>query len=551
MKITRIALRLYAPMARAFERSTKDPRRTQEKVLLKYLSRNALTEFGRKYNFRAIRSISGYQAAVPIGDSETMRPLVERMASGEQNILTRDRPIFFGATSGTTSHAKLIPATEFSGRINSSLIDLWSYYIVRDHPDVMDGKILSIISPEIEGYTPSGVAFGAESGRAYKHLPLALKHLYVLPYEVFEIKDYDARYYTILRISIEQDITDIATINPNTLILLCHKIANWQDMIIADIENGTLSKKFEIDDRKRRAIERTLRANPKRASELGLILKEVGKLLPRYFWPNLELIECWKGGTVSIYLKELPVYFGSVAIRDLGCLSTEARSSIPISDEGAGGVLAIQTNFYEFIPREDISKRKKRVLLADELERGKDYFIVVTTPGGLYRYNMDDIIRVDGFFNKTPIIEFLQKGLYATSLAGEKLYESQVNAALNSVLTVQKHFIEFFSSYPRVESTSRYVFLVEFENALSPGEKKDFIRAMDAALRHENREYDFVRDSQLLDSPVLKIVGKGSYEKYKARRLAEGAHEGQFKVPELTRDSDFEKNFEIEEVVTL
>ena len=123
----------------------------------------------------------------------------------------------------------------------------------------------------------------------------------------------------------------------------------------------------------------------------------------------LILIECWKGGTVKLYLKEFPQYFGDVPVRDFGCLSTEARSSIPISDSGAGGVLAIDTNFYEFIPKEDMGRQQKRFLLADELEIGKEYFLIVTTPGGLYRYNVDDIIRVDGFFNDTPVIEFMQK----------------------------------------------------------------------------------------------------------------------------------------------
>lgn len=552
MNITRLALRLYAPMARAFEEAARDPRIAQEKVLFNYLRRNSDTEFGKQYDFRSIRSVADYQRSVPLGDCETMRPFIERMALGERNILTKDRPIFFGATSGTTNHPKLIPTTKFSEAINASLIDIWSYYIARDHPDVLDGKILTMVSPEIEGYTSSGIAFGAESGRAYKHLPLTVKHLYVLPYEVFEIADYDARYYTILRIAMAENVTDVATLNPNTLLLLCHKIEKWQDKIICDIEKGTLCRDFEISDTIRNACEKRLCPNPKRAAELRLILKKVGKLLPRYFWPNLEIIECWKGGTVSVYLKELPVYFGNVAIRDLGCLSTEARSSIPINDEGAGGVLAIQTNFYEFIPKEDISKRDKRVLLADEIEKGKDYFIVVTTPGGLYRYNIDDIIRVDSFFNKTPVIEFLQKGLYATSLVGEKLYESQVNLALNKVIENQRHFIEFFSSYPDArDAGSRYVFLAEFEDVLSPEQKRAFLDAMDTALRVENREYDFVRNSQLLDPPVLKIVKNGSYERYKAKRLTQGAHEGQFKVPELTRDPAFEKNFEIAEVVTL
>ena len=551
MELIRLALQWYALKARSFEKATHKPIAVQKRVLLTYLGRNRGTAYGKKWRFAKIRTVADYQRFVPLSDCGTMRPYVEQMARGEQNILTRDRPVFFGATSGTTSVPKLIPTTAFSERRNAALMDLWSYYIARDHPDVLRGKVLSIISPEIEGNTPSGVPFGAESGRIYKHLSFAIKHMYALPYDVFLIKDYNARYYTILRLGIEEHITNVAAINPNSLILLCHKIDLWRDRIIDDIEKGTLSDQFDIPDPLRSRIAKRLRPNPKRAHELRFILKETGQLRPRHFWPDLEVIECWKGGTVSVYLKELPTYFGTVAIRDLGCHSTEARSSIPTSDEGAGGVLAIQTNFYEFIPKEDIGKPDKRVLLCDRLETGKEYFIVVTTPGGLYRYNIDDIIRVTGWYHKTPVIEFVQKGLYATSIAGEKLYESQVNEALNAVVEKNKSFVEFFTAIIQTGEASRYIFLVEFTDNLLPEQKHAFLVAMDESLRLHNREYDFCRESEVLNAPVLKIVKKGEYERYKELRLSQGAHDGQFKMPELTGNTDFEKNFTVTEVIPL
>ncbi len=549
--ILRLGLGFLAPKARAFEEATKDPIRVQEKILFEYLKRNRKTEYGSKYNFSRIKSISDFQAFVPLTDSDAMRTFIQKAARGENNVLTRDEIIFFGSTSGTTNLPKLIPTTRYSESKKKELMDLWGYYIYRDHPDILDGKILAIVSPEVEGSTESGIPYGAESGYAYHDLPPLVRNLYILPYEVFEIKDYDARYYTILLISMESNITSIATLNPNTIILLCHKIQKWQDLIIEDIKKGTLNKTFDIQGAIRNKLERRFRPNPKRAGEFEVILKEGKELLPKYFWPNMKLIECWKGGTMKLYLKELPKYFGDVPIRDIGCLSTEARSSIPTSDEGAGGVLAIQTNFYEFIPKEDIGKKEKRILLADQLEKGKDYFIVVTTPGGLYRYNIDDIIRVDGFFNKTPVIEFLQKGLSATSLAGEKLYESQLEEALNKVLANQKILLEFFSASVQIEKTPRYVFLVEFSENPSPGEKKQFLKSLEEELYRQNREYEFVRRAQLLNPPVLKIVQRGDFEKYRAKKIQEGTPDGQFKIPGLTADLYFQDNFHIAEEVLI
>ncbi|MCX5665867.1 MAG: GH3 auxin-responsive promoter family protein [Candidatus Omnitrophica bacterium] len=547
MRIVQLALKALAPKAMAFERATRDPMKAQESLLLKYLSKNRDTEYGIKYHFSEVRSISDYRMLVPMSDSESIFPFVERMANGASNVLTKDEVIFFGLTSGTTGKPKLIPVTKFSRAKKSETLDLWAYYISRDHPGVLDGKILAIINPEDVAFTKKGIPYGAESGHAYKNLPAIIRGLYAIPYDVFRIKDYESRYYCILRIAMGQDITTVATLNPSTIILLCQKIEKYKEILIDDIEKGTLYQNIDVPAEIRRLIEKSLKPSPKRAEELKSILKDKGSLLPKYFWPRLELIECWKGGTVKIYLKELPQYFGDIPVRDFGCLSTEARASIPMGDSGAGGVLAISTNFYEFIPKEDMAKRQKRFLLCDELEKGREYFIIVTTPGGLYRYNIDDIVTVRGFFNNTPMIEFVQKGLNAVSIMGEKLYESQLNEAVNRAVEKNKLLLEFFCACAQSDKPPRYAFLVEFDGIVSSEGKRGLLKSIEEELKLENAEYKYVRDAQLLDSPILKVVKHGEFERYRAKRVMEGANDSQFKVPELTSDENFQKNFIVEE----
>ncbi|MBU1808564.1 MAG: GH3 auxin-responsive promoter family protein [Candidatus Omnitrophica bacterium] len=552
MNILSILLKYLEPRRQAFEASADDPLKAQEQTLLKYLWRNKDTEFGRKYNFDAIRSIDDYRRAVPINSYETIRAYVDKIAGGAQNILTKDKVEFFGVTSGTTNKPKLIPTTNYSEKIKDSLLNLWSYYITRDHPGVLDGKILAIVSPEIEGRTEAGIPFGAESGYSYRTLPKPITGLYSLPYQVFEIENYESRHYAILRISIEQNISTIATLNPNTIVLLMRKIEKWQQLIIDDIATGKLSGEFEIKPDIRAILERSFKPNPGRADELEKILKTTGRLLPKHFWLNIKLIECWQGGMMKLYIKELEDYFGPIPKRDIGCVSTEARTSIPIKDDTASGVLAIRTNFYEFIPREGAAKPDRRTLLCTELREGEEYFIIVTTAGGLYRYNIDDIIKITGFFKRTPLIEFVQKGLGATSLAGEKLYESHVNEAITSVMEKEKVRLEFFCAVAKPMEGPRYAFLAEFSPP-APADK-DILRilgSIEEALRRQNREYDYVRQAQLLGSPVMKILRLGSFENYRIRRITEGAKEGQFKAPELTADCDFENNFAIEKIVHL
>jgi hypothetical protein len=553
MNITSFLMKALAPSARSFERSTKDPRKAQEQTLLKYLSRNKRTEFGSKYDFSSIRSIEDFCSRLPISDHEMIRSYINRMKKGEANVLTADKVVFFGITSGTTGAPKLIPVTKYSDARKNALMDVWAYYTCMDHPNVFDGKILAIISPEVKSHTEAGIPYGPEDGHAYNNLLRIVKRLYVIPYQVFYIDNYDARYYCILRIAMEHNITTIATLNPSSLILLCQRIPSIVNKVIADIERGTLDASFDITADIRGVIERTLKPNPKRARELKELLKNNGELLPKHFWPRLDLIECWKGGTVKCYLQQLPQYFGNVAVRDFGCLSTEARSSIPMSDKGAGGVLAVQTNFYEFIPKNDINKTRKRTLLRDELEAGKEYLLIVTTAGGLYRYNIDDIIRVNGFFNKTPIIEFVQKGRNAVSITGEKIYESHINEAVTAAAAGTNVEVQNFCAVGVAGKggTSRYVLLVEFRDKPSLAKKKKFLTAIDEGLRSQNSEYDDLRKQQLIVHPSLRVVKPGEFERYRRIRVSQGSHDTQFKMPKLALSSDFQKNFVVIEEITL
>lgn len=540
-----------APAAGSFERATRAPRATQERILLKYLARHRRTEYGAKYHFASIRSIDDFRERVPLCDYETIRPYIDRMKKGEAHILTRDPVVYFGLTSGTTGTPKLIPDTPYARSRKDRLMELWAYYAYRDHPRVLDGKVLGIISPEVKSHAPCGIPYGPEDGHAYNHLPEPVRRLYALPYEVFSIDDYDARYYCILRLAMAQDISTIATLNPSTLVLLAERIPALQDRIMDDIEQGTLDSTCSIPVDIRRSIEKHLKPDPRRARELRAMCRARKALLPCHIWPRLELIECWKGGAAAFYLAKLPPYYGDVAVRDFGCLSTEARSSVPMSDAGAGGVLAVQTNFYEFIPKEEMDSPRARTLLCDELETGREYLLIVTTAGGLYRYNIDDCIRVDGYFNRTPVIEFVQKGHNAVSITGEKVYESQVSAALTRASAKSALAPRAYCAAAAPDGPARYVILAEFDGTPSLVKMRSFLAAAEEELRIENSEYDDLRKQQLLAPSSLRVVRSGEFERYRRERVRQGAHDTQFKMPKLSADRAFPGRFLVEEEIFL
>lgn len=545
-------VKLRTSRAKKFDIMTKDPMKHQRCLLLKMVKKHENTLYGKEHNFSSISTIEDFQKNVPVNNYETLRPYIKKMLTGAEGVLVKDKVIFFGITSGTTNKPKLIPVTKSSRNAKKKVMDLWLYHLLSEHPKALDGKALVIMSPAVEGYAPSGVPLGSESGDGYKNMPPFVRKKYALPYETFCIKDYEARYYTILRIAMAQNVSNFATLNPLTILILCQKIEKYSRYIIDDIRKGSLSGSFRINYGIRKAIEKTLKPDPRRAQFLEKLLIEKGSLLPKDFWPNLESVECWTGGTVGMYISEIVRYFPeNIKIRDFGYVSSEARCSLPISDDGPSGILTIATNFYEFIPEEDIEKESPRYLTVNKLEKGKRYYIIFTTAGGLYRYNIDDIIKVVSFYNDTPVIEFIQKGKNVSSATGEKLYEAQIIDAIRKAKEALGVDVEFFCACLEWQIPPSYSFLVEFTQEHDASKKKRFLVHVEDNLGKINIEYKAKRSSQRLGSPKLKILEKGSFERFRRARLAVLQHDSQFKACHLRCDFKIPPEFKIIEEIPL
>jgi hypothetical protein len=226
------------------------------------------------------------------------------------------------------------------------------------------------------------------------------------------------------------------------------------------------------------------------------------------------LIGCWTGGTVGLYLERFPELFGNVPVRDLGLLASEARMSIPLEDGVSGGVLDVCGNFYEFIAEEEAESRNPRTLASWEIEQRKRYFIVLTTHGGLYRYNISDLIEVDGFYNRTPVIKFLNKGERISSITGEKITENQV-AECGKIAFNRK--MERVIVCPVFGDTPHYAVISDL--SLSAEE----VRRFDEELRKANIEYDSKRKLERLGG--IEVVCVGSEIITRENKIRQGREE--------------------------
>jgi hypothetical protein len=235
-------------------------------------------------------------------------------------------------------------------------------------------------------------------------------------------------------------------------------------------------------------------------------------------------------------------------------MASEGCGSIPLTDAGSAGALAITTSFFEFIPVEAREQENPPVLTCAELQPNRDYYVLFTTSAGLYRYDINDVVRVVDFYRDVPLIEFVRKGRGMTSLTGEKLAEQQVTAAMVTIADSMGADDTFrhFSAVPQFGDPPRYAFYLELGKELSDEQLQGVAARLDRALCEENVEYETKRDSLRLGPPLLKIVERGTFERYRQEKVSAGAPEAQVKVPHLTPDQQFGKQFtvvrEIEQV---
>ncbi|MGI6458247.1 MAG: GH3 auxin-responsive promoter family protein [bacterium] len=528
-----------------FLTATWNPLQYQTDTLMRMLRKNENTRYGKRYGFSTIRTIQEYQKQVPVVNYETLKDEMEQIVNGERNIFTAENPIMFAQTSGTTGKPKFIPVTPTcQGKVHQDVMRVWLYHAQRDHPDIFDSKIVSLVSPAIEGYTPAGIPYGSTSGHIYKNIPALIKKSYSIPYSVFEIRDYQAKYYTIMRIALEHDVRCLTTANPSSILKMCEKANEFSEDIIQDIQDGKLSENYEIEPGIRTEVEADLHPNPTRARELQEFRsRRNGKLLPGDYWQNLSLIGCWKGGTVGYYLDRFPDWFNpdgvrNVPVRDWGYLASEVRGSVPLSDEGSAGVLTVASNFFEFVDLEELEASpddytRWNFLTAQQLEDGREYYIFITTTAGLYRYDINDVVRVEGRLNHTPQIYFVRKGRGMTNITGEKVSVNQIITSIQQAAQTSGVLVKHFKAEADMENC-RYILRVELAHPGDQSSQKHFLQAFDKHLKGSNIEYKSKRESLRLYPPVLHLMREGWYERTKRMQTETGMRQFQAKTELLS-----------------
>jgi hypothetical protein len=523
-----------------FEKASHTLRQTQDSVLEKIIEENKNTAFGRAHGFDKIHAIDEYRQAVPIADFEDHRPYINRMCRGERDILFPGKSVMYNTTSGTTDKPKLIPVSKpYFDEAYRGLSRLWFYTCLKDNPRIFNGKSLSAVARDVEGHTEDGTPFGSISGVVYRTIPAILKQTYSTPFSVVCIKDYQKKYYAMMRCGLAHNITYIVCPSPSNLIQFHATVMDFFEDLVRDIRDGTLRPDVaaQLPEAERAATLAAFKPDPHRAAFLEKLMHAHGQgLRPRHYWPDCACVNLWKEGNFARVLPKLEGYFpGSTALRSFAYQASEARAGLVFGNDWTYSALMAQVYHFEFIEEAARGGGQPTTLLAHEVEVGKRYYLLFSNGSGLYRYDINDIVEIVGHYNQIPLFTFIQKGEGVTSLSGEKLTEVQVVQAVDETakrLDVAVPFFTFFCD----EEKLAYTLFIEFAAETARKKKEAFMAAFDHRLREINPEYEIKRGSKRLGQPHQTEIGPNAGKRLKEALIQkEMARDGQYKESFLVK----------------
>ena len=502
--------------------AAQDPKLTQEEVLNRILQTNRDTEFGRKHQFDSIDTVEQYRQQVPVHDFELLRPYIEKQRDTGTESLTAEPVIHYNRTSGTTGTPKDVPITQTGITETRRLSQLGAYALIQQ-TSMFTGKVFAIGGAAVEGHTGNGTPIGSASGVIYRQQSRFVRTRYAIPHEAFDIHDSELRYVVMAIYGLlEQSVSTMATANPSTFVRLLEVINNNIDEILTHIEQGTLPDcQIPLPE---------VQENPARAQQLRNLISESKKLTYKDIWPNVKGVVVWCGGSCRFAVAKLQKLLPSkTRIIELGYNASEVRGTINVNINKNLCLPSLQYVFFEFVAVDDWENDQQNFVGLHELQDDMSYYIFITTSSGLYRYNINDVIRITGKINATPTFEFVRKGRGVTNITGEKLTESQVMDGMERLcaeLSIDPDFFVLLAD----EVQSSYSLCIELASEHDPN---TVIQTFDRILQQLNIEYESKRKSERLGAMRYHRLPAGAGYTYRSELIRAGQRDSQFKYQHL------------------
>jgi len=464
----------------------KNPLYSQDQTFKKLIRSALKTEFGQKHEFQSIKSYEQYQKKVPVRDYEQLRPYIDKVVQGEENILWPGKPLYFAKTSGTTSGAKYIPITKDSIKthIKSARDALLNYFLKTQNFSPLNGKQMFLQgSPKLE--KKNGIYHGRLSGISAHYIPKLFLKNRKPSWNTNCIEDWEKKVDAIIQETIGEKMTIIAG------------IPSWVQMYFEKI-----------------------------------VMNE-GKTISQVF-PNLSLY-VYGGVSYEPYRKVFDKLFGK---------HIDTLATFPASEGFFGyqdqfnksqtDLLLLLNNdiFYEFIKAEEFLKGNYDRISLKEVELDVNYLLIISTSAGLWSYNIGDTVKFTSLKPFRIIVTGRIK--HFLSAFGEHVISEEVEKAMEVATKLHNVTIREFTVAPNInpkEMLPHHEWYVEFENL--PGDMFAFSKALDKEMTRLNIYYKDLIDGKILKSLEVICVERGGFNNY---MKSEGKLGGQNKVPRLSND---------------
>lgn len=525
----------------AFREETKHPMEAANALLMRLLEDNKDTEYGKKYGFADIHSIEDYQKKVPVATYDTFAPYLERMMAGEKDILTAYSFNHFNETSGTVGNPKVVPMTDRQSDVFAKYNNLYMYGLLGENVDAdwMDGRAFCTSSGNCRTL-PSGLTVGEASAKMADYikggkaaLDAMIRTMYTSPIEGLNPEHgVDTKYVHTRFALMDREVRGMVTGFYSVIVLFLHYIETHVDVLIHDIETGTISEEIEMPEEVRKSLLAKIEPMPERAAELREAFRN-GTEEPwvKKVWPHFDYISGAGGDGFEIYDRQIKEHFtgGGVANIYSGITASEGLWSVPAGVDDFDSILAPSAAFVEFLPVEagdDFS----RCVTMDKLEEGKVYELIVTNLSGFWRYRMSDAVKVTGFYNATPKVQFMYRVNRTINLAEEKTTEKALQIAVEATAKDMGIDLADFTVYPNTEVTpNRYDFLIEPRKEME-GVDMDALR--ECVFKHlceANPVYYDCYADHWLDKPEVYLLQPETQLLYRDMMVMRGASLNQLK----------------------
>jgi len=540
---TGVRSRIHKQSVNHFQ-TLRNCREVQQQTLSRLMQLNGDSQFSQKHHLHTVNTPEQLARQFPVSNYEVFRPYIEETKLGNHQAFLgrKNELLMYSLSSGTTSDSKYIPITKPFLDDYRHGWQMWGINAMYAHPKTQRLHIVGFTSDHDRYRTPGGTPCGNISGLVTAMQKPIVQKLYSVPGILAKIKNPDVKQYASMRMAIaDKYVGMVTTANPSTLIHLAKMANDHQEQLIRDIHDGTLSQELDVEREHRQRLKSIFsRKKPKRARELRRIVEQTGELYPKMYWPHMQFLGVWCGGSVGAYVPQLRELYGNLPVRDHGLHASEGRMTLPVNDNCSEGILEVTSHYFEFIPEDEHDSVNPIVLQAHELEQDKNYFILLTTASGLTRYDICDVVKCVGFHGTTPKLRFLHKGAHISNVTGEKISESQVVDSVHETLNSLNLRVGHFTVAPIWGDPPSYRILMEEQDIACPDLQSNLARQVDLKLKELNCEYKEKRETGRLQEMTCIPLPQGTWHKFAGKRQSTvGGSMEQYKHPCLSPKLDF------------